>query len=110
MYNILQQRRAVGLLRCGGPLGAMEGHTTPTAAGAPAGEVTVSFRAEAADFLPAHGDGAPARILNLSKRGGSSRATLQLGGRVFDLQVPQTLAELGPEVRIAPRRLLIHAP
>ncbi|MFN3572814.1 MAG: sulfate/molybdate ABC transporter ATP-binding protein [Phenylobacterium sp.] len=84
------------------------GWRTPAPAGAPSGEVTVSFRAEAADFLPAHGDGAPARILNLSKRGGSSRATLQIGGRVFDLQVPQTLAELGPDIRVAPRRLLIH--
>ena len=88
---------------------SVAGWRTPAPAGAPSGEVSVSFRAEAADFLPPHGDGAPARILNLSKRGGSSRATLQIGGRIFDVQVPETLAELGPEVRVAPRRLLIHA-
>ncbi len=84
------------------------GWRTPAPAGTAAGEVTVSFRGECADLLPAPADGLPARILAVSRRGGSSRVTCEIGGQTFTLEAPKTLMAPGVEARLIPRSLTLH--
>ena len=87
---------------------SVAGWRTPAPAGTAAGEVTVSFRGECADLLPAPSDGLPARILTASRRGGSSRVTCEISGQTFTLEAPKTLMAPGVEARLIPRALTLH--
>jgi sulfate transport system ATP-binding protein len=81
---------------------------TPAPASAPPGPVMVSFRGESAEVLPARAEGLPGRVISVLRRGGSSRATCEIGGQTLVLNTPQTLATPGLEVRVAPRSYLLH--
>lgn len=87
---------------------SVAGWRSPAPAGTPPGAVTVSFRTESAGMLPATADGLAARILTLSRRGGSSRVTCEIGGQTFTLQAPKSLIAPGVEVRLAPHAVIIH--
>jgi sulfate transport system ATP-binding protein len=87
---------------------SVAGWRTPAPAGARPGEVTVSFRSECADLLPASADGLPVRILTVSRRGGSSRVTCEIGGQTFTLEAPKTLMAPGVEARLVPHSLTLH--
>ncbi|MDP1873299.1 sulfate/molybdate ABC transporter ATP-binding protein [Phenylobacterium sp.] len=86
----------------------VEGWRTPAPADAAPGPVMMSFRGVDTDLLPPHAEGLPARKISVLQRGGSSRATCEVGGRTLVLEVPQSLAGLGFEVRVAPRTYLLH--
>jgi sulfate transport system ATP-binding protein len=87
---------------------SVAGWRTPAPVGTAPGPVTVSFRGEDADMLPMPADGLPARILTLSRRGGSSRVTCEIGGQIFTLEAPKSLAAPGVEVRLAPHAFILH--
>ncbi|MEW6019515.1 MAG: sulfate/molybdate ABC transporter ATP-binding protein [Pseudomonadota bacterium] len=73
------------------------------------GPVLLGLRSEAITYLPPDGDGLPARVSAHVQRGGSSRITLEIGGRTFTLSGPKDVDISGEFVRLRPARLNIHA-